>query len=70
MCRVLKVSTSGYYAWRKRGPSQRTQEDQGLSKKIREIHKHSKGTYGAPRIHAELADAGVHVWSYPDSVDR
>ena len=61
MCRVLKVSTSGYYAWRKRGLSQRSQEDQRLSKKIREIHKHSKGTYGAPRIHAELADEGVHV---------
>ena len=61
MCRVLKVSTSGYYAWHNRGLSQRTREDERLSKKIREIHKHSKGTYGAPRIHAELADAGVHV---------
>ena len=61
MCRVLNVSTSGYYAWRQRQPSQRTQADQKLSQRIREIHENSKGTYGAPRIHAELAEAGVHV---------
>jgi putative transposase len=61
MCRVLDVSTSGYYAWRKRQPSQRAQEDQRLLKRIHAIHKRSKGTYGAPRIHAELAEAGVRV---------
>ena len=61
MCRVLEVSSSGYYAWRKRQPSKRTQEDQQLRQKIRTIHERSRGTYGAPRIHAELADAGVHV---------
>jgi len=61
MCRVLDVSTSGYYAWRKRQPSQRVQEDQKLLKRIHAIHKRSKGTYGAPRIQAELAEAGVRV---------
>jgi len=62
MCRVLNVSTSGYYAWCKRQPSERTQADQVLSKRIREIHEKSKGTYGAPRIHAELADVDeLHV---------
>jgi putative transposase len=61
MCRVLDVSTSGYYAWRKRQPSQRAQEDQRLLKRIHSIHERSKGTYGAPRIHAELAEAGVRV---------
>jgi len=61
MCRVLDVSTSGYYAWRKRQPSQRAQEDRKLIKRIHAIHERSKGTYGAPRIHAELAEAGVHV---------
>ena len=61
MCRVLNVSTSGYYAWRQRQPSQRTQADQKLSQQIQAIHEKSKGTYGAPRIHAELAEAGVHV---------
>jgi putative transposase len=61
MCRVLDVSTSGYYAWRKRQPSQRAQEDQRLLKRIHAIHERSKGIYGAPRIHAELAEAGVRV---------
>jgi putative transposase len=61
MCRVLSVSTSGYYAWRQRQPSQRAQTDQKLSQRIREIHEKSKGTYGAPRIHAELAETGICV---------
>lgn len=61
MCRVLEVSPSGYYAWRKRAVSQRSQEDALLTDRIRTIHTRSKGTYGAPRIQAELADEGVHV---------
>jgi len=61
MCRVLGVSTSGYYAWRQRPPSLRDQEDAHLMVWIREIHTRSKGTYGAPRIHTELADEGVRV---------
>ena len=55
-CRVLGVSRSGYYAWSKRGPSQRALEDQKLSERIVAIHKRSRGTYGVPRIHAELVD--------------
>jgi putative transposase len=58
---VLQVAASGYYAWRQRPPSARAQADQKLSQQIREIHERSKGTYGAPRIHAELADADIHV---------
>jgi putative transposase len=61
MCCVLDVSSSGYYAWCQRQPSQRAQADQKLSQQICEIHQRSKGTYGAPRIHAELAETGVHV---------
>ena len=61
MCRVLEVSTSGYYAWRKRQPSRRSQTDKTLTEKIKRIHSRSKGTYGAPRIHAALAREGVHV---------
>jgi putative transposase len=61
MCRVLEVSTSGYYAWRKRAVSQRSQEDAVLTDRIRTIHTRSKGTYGVPRIHAELADEGARV---------
>ena len=61
MCRVLEVSTSGYYAWLKRSPSRRAQEDQALTREIKRIHDHSKGTYGAPRIPAQLAREGTHV---------
>ena len=61
MCRVLEVSTSGYYAWLKRPPSRRAQEDEALTQRIKKIHTRSKGTYGAPRIHAKLAQEGVHV---------
>jgi len=61
MCRVLEVSTSGYYAWLKRAPSQRSREDAILANRIRWIHLRSRSTYGAPRIHAELTDEGVHV---------
>jgi len=61
MCRVLEVSTSGYYAWLKRNTSQHSQADALLSDRIRWIHLRSRGTYGAPRIHAELADEGVRV---------
>ncbi len=61
MCRVLKVSPSGYYAWRNRPPSKQEQEDSVLTEKIRAIHARSRGTYGAPRIHAELQARGVRV---------
>ena len=56
VCRVLEVSVSGYYAWRKRPPSRRVTEDSALITRIRAIHEMSDGTYGAPRIRAELVD--------------
>jgi putative transposase len=56
---LLGVSRSGYYAWRRRPPSARARADRGLSQRIREIHEQSRGTYGTPRIRAELRDAGV-----------
>lgn len=59
--RVLGVSPSGFYAWRKRPPSKREQADDMLTQEIKKIHQKSKGTYGAPRIHAELAEQGLHV---------
>ena len=59
MARVLGVSTSGYNAWRQRPPSARAQADAELTVRVRAIHTDSRGTYGAPRIHAELAEAGV-----------
>ena len=61
MCRVLGVSRSGYYAWRKRPPSKRAQKDAMLTKKIRQIHDNSRGTYGSPRVHAALQAEGIRV---------
>ena len=61
LARVLGVSTSGYYAWRQRRPSTRVQADADLTARVRAIHVHSRGTYGAPRIHAELSAAGAAV---------
>jgi putative transposase len=61
MCRVLGVSPSGYYAWRKRPASARAQADQRLLRQIRTAHEASRGTYGVPRIHAELAAQGIRV---------
>ena len=61
MCRLLDVSTSGYYAWLKRPPSKRSREDEILTEKIRHYHRISDGTYGAPRIHKDLQEEGVKV---------
>ena len=61
MCRVLGVSPSGYYAWAKRPASRRARADAELTEAIRVAHAASKGTYGAPRIHAELSANGINV---------
>ena len=61
MCRLLGVSTSGYYAWAKRQPSRQAQSDAALTAQIRAAHAASRGTYGMPRIHAELTANGVRV---------
>jgi putative transposase len=54
LCRVLQVASSGYYAWRERRPSCRSQTNAMLMNQIRAVHARSRCTYGAPRIHAEL----------------
>ena len=61
MCRLLGVSPSGYHAWVKRPPSRRAATDAALTAEIRATHAASRGTYGAPRIHAELAAKGLRV---------
>jgi len=53
-CRVLKVSTSGFYEWRSRGPSVRDLDDACLIEAIRDVHQRARGTYGVRRVHAEL----------------
>jgi putative transposase len=53
-CRVLGVSRSGYYDWLARPPSAREEANTLLLKQITGIHEQSRGTYGWPRIHAEL----------------
>lgn len=54
LCRVLEVSASGFYAWWRRGPSDRERADWVLLGWLRAIHGRSRGTYGVPRMHAEL----------------
>jgi len=61
MCRMLGVSTSGYYAWLERPPSARATSDAALLERIRAIHAKSRATYGMPRVHAELTAEGARV---------
>jgi putative transposase len=61
MCRLLGVSSSGYYAWAKRKPSRRAQADTIVLSHIRAAHAASHGTYGAPRIHIDLQENGIRV---------
>jgi putative transposase len=61
MCAVLDVSPSGYYAWRQRQPSARAGRDAVLQRQIATVHRINRGVYGAPRIHEELAEAGIRI---------
>lgn len=58
LCRVLRVSASGYYAWRARPPSLRQSQNTALLTEIRRVHARSHQTYGSPRIYAELRAQG------------
>jgi putative transposase len=60
MCHVLEVSENGYYNWRKRGKSQRKQDDEQLTECIKDAYDDNRGVYGSPRIHAELKAQGIH----------
>ena len=61
MCRRLEVSSSGFYAWRHRGVSQRAADDHRLRAQIRASHEASGGTYGSPRIHRDLRADDMRV---------
>jgi putative transposase len=58
---VLGVSRSGFHAWERRAPSDRALADAWLLERIRGIHGSSRGTYGSPRVHAELRFDGIRV---------
>jgi putative transposase len=62
LCEAFCVSRSGYYQWRQRPnhPSLRAREDEELAAQIREVHQQSRGTYGTPRLQAELRARGRH----------
>jgi putative transposase len=61
MCRVFRVSPSGFYAWRDRPLSQRAQRDAEILQHLRVFHARSDGTYGAPRLIDDLRDIDIHV---------
>lgn len=59
LCKVLGVSRSGYYDWKRRPPLVRSRQDAALVGKISQIHRRSRQTYGSPRVHAELRATGT-----------
>jgi transposase InsO family protein len=61
MCRMYEVSPAGFYAWKARGQSARSQEDDQLLKQIQRAHADSRQTYGSPRVHQALCRQGIEV---------
>lgn len=61
VCRAMQVSVSGFLAWRNRTPGPRRQRDSALAPKIAAFHAASRETYGSPRIHADLREAGEPI---------
>jgi transposase InsO family protein len=61
LCRMMGISRSGFYAWRRRCESKRAREDRRLRVLVREAHERSRRTYGSPRVHAELRARAVRV---------
>lgn len=57
-CALLEVSRAAFYDWARHVPSKRQRRDEELVEKIKTVHKDSKGTYGSPRVHAELRGRG------------
>jgi putative transposase len=61
LCRLLEVSPSGFYAWCKRPPSKRRQDDIVLGDQLEAFYRKSHGIYGRPRLHIDFREAGVHI---------
>jgi len=61
LCRALRVSTSGFYAWCQRAPSARARKDLALRVQIRAAFEQSRRNHGSPRIHEDLLEAGERV---------
>ena len=59
MCKVLRISRSGYYAWRNRRPGKRSNENERLLGRIQEIYEKNRRVYGSPRITEELREQGA-----------
>src|SRR5207245_8847175 len=68
LCRVLGVSRSGFYAWRRRPRSERDRQSTILVDRIRAVHRESRGIYGSPRVYRALGSAGSAIGEH--SVDR
>ena len=61
MCRVLGVTKSGFYAWKRRPKPERERRDAQLAATVAAVHQRSRRTYGSPRVHRELKARGVRV---------
>ena len=61
LCSVLGVSRSGFYAWKGRPASSHAKRDAQLAVEVAVTHKRGRGTYGSPRVHADLKARGVRV---------
>ena len=59
MCRLLRVTRGGYYAWQRREPSERARQDVCLLERVREVHQRSRGYYGSPRVTSQLRLQGL-----------
>jgi transposase InsO family protein len=61
LCRIVGVAVSGFYAWLRRGPGRRREDDRRLGARIAAIVAASRRTYGSPRAHTELQAEGLRV---------
>ena len=61
LCKVLQVRSGTYYAWKRRGKSNRAKQDEIMKEMIEEIFNRHRSRYGSPRVHAEIKAMGVKI---------